>query len=157
MKIVPLASAFFSAVIGDEVVDQDDPEEIRPAANRESNRAINEEVVPYLDNQKRLLAQHPYSILIDYKEIEALKNIPSGAQYLSQAVIKRETERTPTVNPDEQNERAANLHRAVRTTRYSCNYNRDESHGEYSEQAFILLHKRYKNTPWAKATPYWFE
>jgi uncharacterized protein len=113
-----------------------------------------EEIKPYLDNQKRLLAQHPYSTLIDRKEIEALKDIPSGPQYLSEAVIQRELESKPAASSDEQNERAANLHRAVRTTRYGCN--RNGSHEEYSKEAFILLHRRYENTPWAKATPYWF-
>jgi hypothetical protein len=113
-----------------------------------------EEIEPYLDNQRRLLAQHPYSTLIDRKEIEALKAIPSGPEYLSEAVIQRELESEPAASPDEQNERAANLHRAVRTTRYGCN--RDGSHGEYSKKAFRLLHQRYENTPWAKATPYWF-
>jgi uncharacterized protein len=151
--------------------------------DEETKEALGDEVKPYLDNQRRLLAEHPYTKLIDRKEIEALKKIPSGPQYLCEAVIKRELESKPAANPEEQNERAENLHRAVRTTRYSCNRarydcnpvrhdckwvlykcdharcncNRDGSHAEYSRKAYSVLHKRYETTPWAKTTPYWFK
>jgi uncharacterized protein len=113
------------------------------------------ELEPYLEIQRKLLNNHPYMALIDEKEIEALENIPSGPQYLSEAVIKREIESGIASTPEEQNERAANLNRAVRTTRYGCN--RNCPHGEYSKKAYDLLHERYENTPWAKATPYWFK
>lgn len=121
------------------------------------------ELEPYFDNQRKLLNNHPYMALIDKKEIEALKNIPSGPKYLSEAVIKRETESGIATTAEEQNERAANLNRAVRTTRYGCNFcwllgkDTDCSHGEYSKKAYNLLHERYENTSWAKATPYWFK
>lgn len=113
------------------------------------------ELEPYLDNQQKLLNNHPYMALIDKKEIEALENIPLGPQYLSEAVIKREMESGIATTAEEQNERAANLNRAVRTTRYGCN--RNCLHSEYSKKAYDLLHERYENTPWAKATPYWFK
>lgn len=113
------------------------------------------ELEPYLDNQQKLLNTHPYMALIDKKEIEALKNIPLGPQYLSEAVIKREMESGIATTAEDQNERAANLNRAVRTTRYGCN--RNCLHGEYSKKAYDLLHERYEDTPWAKATPYWFK
>jgi hypothetical protein len=149
MKIVPVDNDLLSLkAIGketDRTIGEDEG----------TDQAISDELKPYLNNQRKLLAQHPYSTLIDSKEIEALKNIPSGPQYLSEAVIKRELESAPAASSDEQNERAGNLHRAVRTTRYGCD--RDGSHGEYSRKAFILLHKHYENTPWAKATPYWFK
>lgn len=45
------------------------------------------------------------------------------------------------------------LHLAVRSTRYGC---RDENTGKFSKQAFDLLHRQYKTSPWAKQTPYWF-
>lgn len=113
------------------------------------------ELEPYLDNQQKLLNNHPYMALIDKKEMEALENIPLGPQYLSEAVIKHEMESGIATTAEDQNERATNLNRAVRTTRYGCN--RNCSHGEYSKKAYDLLHERYENTPWAKATPYWFK
>jgi len=115
---------------------------------------IDGESEPYLNNQRNLIARHPYTALIDPEEIEALEDIPSGPEYLSGAIIKREKDNPTAASSDERNERAANLHRAVRTTRYGCN--RDGEHGEYSREAFIYLHSRYEDTPWAKATPYWF-
>ena len=115
---------------------------------------IDGESGPYLNNQRNLIARHPYSALIDPNEIEALEDIPSGPEYLSRAAIKREKDSPTPTGLAERNERAANLHRAIRTTRYGCN--RDGEHGEYSREAFIYLHNRYEDTPWAKATPYWF-
>jgi uncharacterized protein len=131
--------------------------------NRSEDQSQRSELEPYLDNQRKLLNNHPYMVLIDKKEIEALESIPSGPKYLSEAVIKREIESGRATTAEEQNERAANLNRAVRTTRYGCNFcwllRKDSncSHGEYSKKAYDLLHERYENTPWAKATPYWFK
>ena len=45
------------------------------------------------------------------------------------------------------------LHLAVRSTRYGCT---DENTARFSKQAFDILHKSYKNSPWTKQTPYWF-
>lgn len=124
---------------------------------RFGNKPIDQqELKPYLEFQKKLLSSHPYMRLVDKKEITALKSIPSGPQYLSEAVIRREKSWLWFfANSKEKNERAANLHRAVRTTRYGCE--RNGNHGTYSREAFKLLHHHYKDTPWAKATPYWFE
>jgi hypothetical protein len=44
---------------------------------------------------------------------------------------------------------------AVKTTRYGCNWH--GRHGSYSRAAQELLQKRFKDTAWAKATPYWFD
>ena len=128
---------------------------IRPAPNQFMK--VDGEFEPYLDNQKKLLAQHPYRALIDNNEIEALEAIPSGPQYLSEKVNSREHATYWRIFQSDKvrNERAADLHRAVRTTRYGCN--RDGSHAAYSRESFDLLHRLYKDTPWAKATPYWFE
>lgn len=46
------------------------------------------------------------------------------------------------------------LHLAVMATRYSCT---DKETGPLSRAAWQLLHSRYKNTAWAKRTPYWFK
>jgi hypothetical protein len=45
------------------------------------------------------------------------------------------------------------LHLAVRSTRYGCT---DENTGQFSKQAFEILHKSYPNSAWTKKTPYWF-
>jgi tetratricopeptide (TPR) repeat protein len=44
------------------------------------------------------------------------------------------------------------LHLAVRSTRYGCGG--DVS--KLSHQAFTLLHEKYPNSKWAKATPFWY-
>jgi hypothetical protein len=46
------------------------------------------------------------------------------------------------------------LHLAVRSTRYGCT---DDQTGRWSKAAYDLLHSRYPNTTWAKATKYWFK
>jgi hypothetical protein len=46
------------------------------------------------------------------------------------------------------------LHLAVMATRYSCV---DKDTGPLSKAAWQLLHNRYKNSAWAKKTPYWFK
>ncbi len=46
------------------------------------------------------------------------------------------------------------LHLAVRGSRYGCT---DANTGTFSKAAFTLLHTRYKNSVWAKKTPYWFQ
>jgi hypothetical protein len=45
------------------------------------------------------------------------------------------------------------LHMVVRATRYGCT---DADSGDYSKQAFNLLHKRYPKNEWTAQTPYWF-
>jgi hypothetical protein len=45
------------------------------------------------------------------------------------------------------------LHLAVRSTRYGC---KDEKTGDFSKQAFQILHKRYPKSEWTKKTQYWF-
>ncbi len=128
---------------------------MRIVPNRGDAFSAEDELAPYMSNQKKLLSGHPYAALIDPREIEALEKIPSGPQYLSEAVIKTEKESMPSMSDEQtRNKRAANLHRAVRTTRYGCYL--DGSHEAYSREAFTLLHARYNDTPWAKATPYWF-
>ncbi|MDH3529699.1 MAG: hypothetical protein OEQ28_09040, partial [Acidobacteriota bacterium] len=45
------------------------------------------------------------------------------------------------------------LHLAVRATRFGC---RDSRTGALSKEAFDLLHRRYKNSAWAKRTRFWY-
>lgn len=111
------------------------------------------EYQPYIENQKALLARHPYHALVDEKELAALARIPSGPQYLTEAMVSREWWNRLKFWRDK-DASAANLHRAIRTTRYGCQ--RDGSHAAYSHAAFKILHDRYPHSVWAKATPYWF-
>ncbi len=119
------------------------------------SEAARAEFEPYLEKQRIFLSLHPYRDLVDSVEVEALERIPAGPKFLSETVIARELSAGADSGPDERNARAADLHRAVRTTRYGCK--RDGTHEEYSRDAFKLLQSRYADTPWAKATPYWFK
>src|SRR5262249_38493991 len=46
------------------------------------------------------------------------------------------------------------LHLAVMSTRYGC---AGKQTGQYSKQAFDLLHRRYPASPWAAKTKFWFK
>ena len=133
-----------------------DAAKIVPAHSRLFNeQETAEEFNQYLENQQELLAKHPYHQTEDVAEMQALVAIPSGPEYLSRYVIQWEKAAPPAQTEEDRDRRAANLHRAVRTTRYGCDQN--GPHAEYSKEAFTLLHDRYQDTPWAKATPYWFK
>ncbi|MCH2547993.1 MAG: tetratricopeptide repeat protein [Alphaproteobacteria bacterium] len=111
---------------------------------------------PYIKKQLEQLAKHPFHALVNEAELKALEAIPSGSQYLSEAVIDREKWKRWMFWRSEkaQNKSASDLHHAVRTTRYGCQKN--GSHAVYSRAAFEILHKGYGDTVWAEATPYWF-
>lgn len=76
------------------------------------------------------------------------KTAPFGATYLAEEAVKwaqslPSDERVPEV-----------LHLAVQATRFGM---KDERTGEFSRQAFTLLHKNYPQSEWAKKTKYWFK
>lgn len=125
----------------------------RPTALMSLNES-SEELVEPLKLQRALLASHPLQHWVDESELRSLEAIPSGPEYLSRAINQWEREAPAAVSEDERGWRAANLHRAVRSTRYGCR--RNGPHGSYSQESFRLLHERYADGPWAKATPYWF-
>ena len=133
---------------------------VRAASIRPQGRFPKIDVVsdtnPYLENIEKILTNHPYQDLIDAKETKALEAIPSGPEYLSEAVIQDEQKKRWMFwrREESKNQSAANLHYAVRTTRYGCE--RNGSHGQYSHAAFKILHDVYPKTIWAKVTPYWF-
>lgn len=117
----------------------------------------NIEFKPYIEKQKSFLSLHPYNKMIDMNEIAALEAVPAAPQFLSEAVIERESRFYWKFWQSEKtrNKHAANLHYAVRTTRYGCD--RCGSHTAYSKKAYRILHKQYGKTTWAKITPYWFK
>ncbi len=115
------------------------------------------EVEPYLEKQRALLARHPYHEFADAYELNTLEATGSGPEYLTKAVIAQATGMSPSAlwnRYEHADAVAANLYQAVRTTRYGCQ--KDGSHASYSHEAYTLLHKKYGDTIWAKATPYWF-
>ncbi|TAE83846.1 MAG: hypothetical protein EAY76_00750 [Alphaproteobacteria bacterium] len=114
------------------------------------------EFEPYIQQQKAFINQHPYHQLIDASELKALEALPSGPEYLTNAAMKQaQNDWFGGWWRSEQSEIiAANLFYAIRTTRYGCQ--RNGSHADYSRKAFDLLHDKYGDTIWAKATPYWF-
>ncbi len=81
------------------------------------------------------------------REIQRLKTIETGPNYLSAQVIQWAKEA-----PDDPRVPEA-LHHAVRTTRFGCV---DEATTDFSKAAFQLLHRRYPKSEWAKKTKYWY-
>jgi len=81
-------------------------------------------------------------------EIGALQALGTGPNYFAQTAIDWARK-----NPADPHAPEA-LHLAVRSTRYGCT---DKETGRWSKAAFDLLHARYPNTSWARATKYWFK
>jgi len=71
----------------------------------------------------------------------------AGSSYLT-----RETLAWAKANPHDPRLPEA-LHLAVRSTHYGCD---GPEFSRLSHQAFTLLHERYPNSKWAKATPFWY-
>jgi hypothetical protein len=88
-----------------------------------------------------------------HSELKQLHQLGAAGDYLSATVIH-----WVEAHPDDPRAPEA-LHLAVRATRYGC-YNvartRLLPEKNYSREAFILLHKKYPDSPWARKTPYWF-
>jgi hypothetical protein len=82
------------------------------------------------------------------RERAALLSLGSGPNYLAREAVDwgNRMPNNPRI-PEA-------LHLAVMATRYSCV---DEKTGPLSRAAWQLLHTRYKNSVWAKKTPYWFK
>jgi tetratricopeptide (TPR) repeat protein len=107
--------------------------------------------------QKDFLATHPYVQKIDENHLKQLSKIPTAPDYLTHKVLDQESWVNIVFNffdPSQKSMRAADLHNAIRVTRYGCQAN--GSHESYSRKAFSILKNRYKGTSWEKATPYWF-
>jgi hypothetical protein len=82
------------------------------------------------------------------RERAQLSSLGSGPNYLAREAVE-------WANRMPNNPRIPEaLHLAVMATRYSC---ADKETGPLSRAAWQLLHGRYKNTAWARKTPYWFK
>lgn len=119
-----------------------------------------EEVKPYIEQQKTFLSHHPFRQLIDEEELSKLQDIPMAPEYLSKEIISDVEKKANLprwlswLRTDLSDQDAENLYLAVRSTRYGCQ--RNGSHNEYSHEAFKLLHENFEDSLWATATPYWF-
>ncbi|MBY0550081.1 MAG: hypothetical protein K2W95_22590 [Candidatus Obscuribacterales bacterium] len=80
-------------------------------------------------------------------EIAKLSKVETAPTYLTKSVINR-----LKTNPGDPRLAEA-LHLAVKCTRYGAT---DDTTKGLSKQAFQLLHSRFKNSSWAKDTPYWY-
>ena len=100
-------------------------------------------------NRDAMLRQHPMVKNVNWKEIEALAAMPSAPKKLTEAAIRWGKASTGGDGAPEA------LALAVKSTRYGCNWH--GGHGRYSKPAQELLRKKFKDTVWAKATPYWFD
>jgi hypothetical protein len=81
------------------------------------------------------------------RQLAAVQALGVGPNYLCRIAIEWTDK-----NPNDPRSPEA-LHLAVRSTRYGCT---DKETGRWSKAAFDLLHRRYPNTNWARATKYWF-
>jgi hypothetical protein len=81
------------------------------------------------------------------RQFAALQALGTAPNYLCRIAIEWSDK-----NPNDPRSPEA-LHLAVRSTRYGCT---DKETGRWSKAAFDLLHRRYPNTNWARATKYWF-
>lgn len=81
------------------------------------------------------------------RQFAAVQALGTAPNYLCRIAIE-----WTEANPNDPRSPEA-LHLAVRSTRYGCT---DKETGRWSKAAFDLLHRRYPNTNWAKATKYWF-
>lgn len=133
--------------------------DLSPSSHRwrhKKNEELQKEQEFFFAKQQEILNQHPFQKRLDQDEGQALEDVVSAPEYLSSYVNNREYWNSFKFwrSTTAQDKSAANLHYAVRTTRYGCE--RDGSHGPYSQEAFRILHDSYSNSLWAKATPYWF-
>jgi hypothetical protein len=80
-------------------------------------------------------------------EVKKLATVPTAPNYLARNVLAyaRNHPTDPRV-PEA-------LHCAVKATRYGAT---DDATSPLSRQLFVLLHTRYKASPWTKKTPYWY-
>lgn len=104
----------------------------------------------------RILAGNVIFQRRDDEEIKRLADTKSAPRILAEAFIEwaeASTWYTRLLGWDDGLDFA--LHQAVVTTRYGCQ--RQGGHGAYSRRAFELLHRRFPESRWAAATPYWFD
>jgi hypothetical protein len=104
-------------------------------ADREKHRALPN----FLSKGEVSQGEHEYQLL---------SALPPDSNWLTQQVLA-----WSDTHPDDPRIPQA-LYLAVKATRFGCT---DGATGALSKQAFDRLHQNYKESVWAKKTPYWFE
>lgn len=99
--------------------------------------------------REALLKAHPMVKAMDWAEVGRLAAMASAPKALSLAALDWAKGAGATSGAAEA------LALAVKVTRYGCTWH--GRHGSYSRAAQEMLHKRFKDTAWAKATPFWFD
>lgn len=99
--------------------------------------------------------EKPRADFLTAQEVAAAKAEDEGVRALAGApdLLASETVHFAKEHPADARVPEA-LHLAVRATRYGCV---SEHTSIASREAFELLHARYPNSEWARATPYWFK
>jgi hypothetical protein len=100
--------------------------------------------------REKLLGQHPAVRLIDWKELARLRKAPSAPKLLAQRAVQwaRRGGRL-------QDGVGEALSLSLRAARYGCNW--AGSHKTYTQAAVGLLRTKFKDSHWAKETPYWYD
>jgi hypothetical protein len=115
---------------------------------------------PFLKQQRGLLENHPYQAHISASELARLEALPNAAGVLIGEVLEREKAGKwwnfwkSSGEPLDPLAQAAALSRGITVTRYSCQ--QDGSYASISRSAYKILQSTYKDSDWAKQTPYWF-
>jgi len=121
-----------------------------------SNPYIKTDKAVYEKARADAIAAHPLFKLIDRREQEALAKIPNGARFLGEKMVSyTQGARGVWALITDSDAVPEGLHLTVRAAHYGCN--RNELAADYAGRAFWLLHKFFAKTPWADATPYWYD
>jgi hypothetical protein len=96
------------------------------------------------------LKRHPVIREVAWKEIASLAAMPGAPRRLTERAMA-----FAKANPDPNGGAAEALARAVKATRFGCNWH--GGHKAYSKPAQELLQAKFKGTAWAGQTPYWFD
>jgi hypothetical protein len=96
-----------------------------------------------------MLKAHPMVKAVDWSEANRLAKAPSAPRLLTQAAIRwGKASKGNDAGPEA-------LARAQQVVRYGCNWH--GGHKAYAKPAQELLQEKFKDTAWAKQTPYWFD
>ena len=99
--------------------------------------------------REKTLAAHPVITAANWKSLQQLSEMPSAPKKLTLAATAWAARSKPADGAAEA------LALAVRSTRYGCNWH--GGHGAYSKKAQQLLQKKFSDSSFAAATPYWFD
>jgi hypothetical protein len=132
----------FNAALGIDYYDQYGNSSLTPVYDQKVRDGMNKA-------REAVLRGHPMVRAMGWTEITALSQMASAPKTLSQSAIRW----GKASQGDDGAPEALAL--AVRTTRHGCRWS--GRHGSYSKAAQELLQAKFKDTPWARQTNYWFD